>query len=58
MRPFVSCLQMCDLSKQHVCIYNEEFISILSDNMQYTVSYKIQGIFSQIKNSVIGIPAI
>ena len=26
--------------------------------MQYTVSYKIQGVFSQIKNSVIGIPAI
>ena len=26
--------------------------------MQYTVSYKIQGVFSQIKNSVFGIPAI
>ena len=32
-RPFLSCLQLYDLSKQPICMYNEEYISILLDNL-------------------------
>ena len=41
-----------------MCIRASGILIVQPVRMQYTVSYKIQGVFSQIKNSVMGIPAI
>ena len=41
-RPFVSCLQMYNLSKKPICMNNEEYFSILSDNLD-SLNYKRGG---------------
>ena len=44
-RPFVSCLQMYNLSKLPICMNNEEYFSILSDNLD-SLKYKRGGHYS------------